>query len=109
LSGIKKFSAFAIGKTAKAVKNASPALAGAGKAVDDIIGVISIIAIILAKMSRKICPSVIRALKSIYYPVIPGIIFIKFVVKDDMEFIIQAPKIPIMVSIATILGTKVSV
>jgi len=104
-----KFKAFAIGKTAIAVKKARPALAGAGKAVDDIIGVMSIMAIILAKTRRNICPSAIRALKSIYYPVILGIRFIKFVVKDDMEFIIQAPKIPIIVKMATILGTNVRV
>lgn len=98
-----------MGNTAIAVKNANPALAGAGKAVEDMMGMRSIIEMMRAKMRRKICPSTSRASKFIHYPVISGIISKRLIVNPAIEFIIQAPNNPIMVRIATIFGTNVRV
>jgi hypothetical protein len=98
-----------MGKTAIEVKKARAALATPGTDVEDIMGIMSIMAIILANIRRKICPSTSKVSKIISYPAMVGIIFIKLIVKEDIEFIIQAPNIPMMVRIATILGTKVKV
>jgi len=98
-----------MGKTAIAVKKARAARAGPGKAVEDIMGIMSIRAMILAKMRRKICPSAKSRSMFIYYPVTLGIIPKRLMVKLAMEFIIHDPKRPIIAKIATILGTNVRV